>query len=251
MKAYHGKRKLAECWNSQRRMPLPGMLAHFVNDLQGRPLLFVTEEANVTLAKAMPRVVKAIRRVLGDWHFTVIFDRGGYDGNLFTWLRKEKLDFITYQKGDPKLPRERFSRHETKFEGKKLRFWIAEDQVSVAGSGPWRRIVVRTANGHQTPILTSLTELPAAKVAVLMFARWRQENFFKYTEEHMGLDQLLGYSYRDADGSQLVPNPNAREWNASSGENGKVWPSCAQSWVQAVLAEPPDSDPNSSVERPT
>ncbi|EQD70834.1 hypothetical protein B1B_04784, partial [mine drainage metagenome] len=65
MKAYHGKRKLAECWNSQRRMPLPGMLAHFVNDLQGRPLLFVTEEANVTLAKAMPRVVKAIRRGSG------------------------------------------------------------------------------------------------------------------------------------------------------------------------------------------
>lgn len=122
MKAYCGKRKLAECWSSQRRMPLPGMLAHFVNDLQGRPLLFVTEEANVTLAKAMPRVVKAIRNVLGDRSFTVIFDRGGYDGNLFSWLKLEKVDFITYQQGDSNLPKERFSRHETKFEGKKVRF---------------------------------------------------------------------------------------------------------------------------------
>ena len=243
MKAYHGKRKLAECWNSQRRMPLPGMLAHFVNDLQGRPLLFVTEEANVTLAKAMPRVVKAIRKVLGDRHFTVIFDRGGYDGNLFTWLRKEKLDFITYQKGDPKLPRDRFSRHETKFEGRKLRFWIAEDQVPVAGSGPWRRIVVRTANGHQTPILTSLTELPAAKVAVLMFARWRQENFFKYTEEHMGLDQLLGYSYRDADGSQLVPNPQRQGVERELRRKRQSLAKLRAKLGQAVLAEPRDSDP--------
>lgn len=95
MKAYSGQRKLAECWNSQGRMPLPGVLTDFVNDLQGRPLL-VTEEANVTLAKAMPRVVKEIRKVPGDRFFTVIFDRGGYEGELFTWLCQEKLDFITY-----------------------------------------------------------------------------------------------------------------------------------------------------------
>ncbi|EQD35523.1 Transposase, IS4-like domain protein, partial [mine drainage metagenome] len=242
MKAYHGKRKLAECWNSQRRMPLPGMLAHFVNDLQGRPLLFVTEEANVTLAKAMPRVVKAIRQVLGDRHFTVIFDRGGYDGELFTWLHKEKLGFITYQKGDPGLPKERFSRHETKFDGKKVRSWIAEDQVSVAGSGPWRRIVVRTRNGHQTPILTNLMDLPAAKVAVLMFARWRQENFFKYMGEHMGLNQLLGYAYQEADGSQLVPNPQRQGVERELKRKRQYLAKLLSKLGQVVLTEPRDSD---------
>ena len=156
----------------------------------------MTEEANVTLAKAMPKVVKAIRTALGDRSFTVIFDRGGYDGKLFSWLRQEQIDFITYQQGDPRLARELFSRHQTRFEGRQVRFQIAEDQVEVAGSGPWRRVVVRTRSGHQTPILTSLWELPPARVAVLMFARWRQENFFKYMGEHMGLDQLLGYSYQ-------------------------------------------------------
>ncbi|MDA8333062.1 MAG: hypothetical protein M0027_17990 [Candidatus Dormibacteraeota bacterium] len=98
------------------------MLTQFVNDIQGRPLLFVTEEANVTLAKAMPRVAKAIRSVLGDRSFTVIFDRGGYDGKLFSWLKAKKIDFVTYQQGDPNLARELFSRNETKFEGKKVRF---------------------------------------------------------------------------------------------------------------------------------
>ena len=241
MKMYSGKRKLAECWNTQRQRPLPGMLTHFVNDLQGRPLLFVTEEANVTLAKAMPRVVKAIRGVLGDRSFTVIFDRGGYDGKLFSWLKTEKIDFITYQQGDPALPKERFSRHETKFEGKKVRFWIAEDQVVIAKSGPWRRIVVRTKNGHQTPILTSLTKLPAARVAVLMFARWRQENFFKYMGEHMGLDQLLGYSYQEADGSQLVPNPERQKVDRELKGKRQELAKLRSELGQAVLDEPRDS----------
>lgn len=241
MKLYSGKRKLAECWNTQRQRPLPGMLTHFVNDIQGRPLLFVTEEANVTLAKAMPRVVKAIRRVLGDRSFTVIFDRGGYDGQLFSWLKTEKIDFITYQQGDPNLSKGRFSRHETKFEGKKVRFWIAEDQVVIAKSGPWRRIVVRTKTGHQTPILTSLTELPAARVAMLMFARWRQENFFKYMGEHMGLDQLLGYASQEADGSQLVPNPERQRADRELKGKRQALAKLRSELGQAVLDEPRDS----------
>jgi len=210
MKAYTGKRKLAECWNAQRRMPLPGLLTYFVNDQKGRPLLFVTEEANASLAQTMPKVVAAIRRVVGERRFTVIFDRGGYDGKLFTWLAQEGIDFITYQRGEPHLPAEQFRRRECRFEGRRVRMQLAEDQVSVGCSGPWRRIVVRSSNGHQTPVLTSLAAPAPAKIACLMFARWRQENFFKYSREHQGMDQLLGYAWAEADGEQLVPNPERK-----------------------------------------
>ena len=211
VKVYTGKRKLAECWNAQRRMPLPGVMSYFVNDQQGRPLLFITEEANDSLAQAMSRIVAAIREVLGQRPFTVIFDRGGYDGKLFTWLKGAGIDFITYQRGEPNLPKEQFRRRECRFEGRHIRMWLAEDQVSVGESGPWRRIVVRTENGHQTPILTSLGVLAEARIACLMFARWRQENFFKYTREHQGLDQLLGYAWAEADGKRLVPNPERKQ----------------------------------------
>jgi len=95
---------------------LPGALNCFVNDQQGRPLLFVTEEADARLRNAMPRIVGAIREVLGERSFTVIFDRGGYDRKLFNWLREEKIDFITYQQANPKLAVERFCPHECRFE---------------------------------------------------------------------------------------------------------------------------------------
>jgi len=217
MKAYTGKRKLAECWNAQRRMPLPGLLTYFVNDQKGRPLLFVTEEANASLAQAMPRTVAAIRQVVGKRRFTVIFDRGGYDGKLFAWLQQEGIDFITYQRGKPELPAEQFRRRQCRFEGRRVRMHLAEDQVNVGRSGPWRRIVVRTracteprSDGHQTPVLTSLATPAPAKIACLMFARWRQENFFKYSRQHQGLDQLMGYAWAEADGERLVPNPERK-----------------------------------------
>jgi hypothetical protein len=141
----------------------------------------------------------------------VIFDRGGYDGKLFAWLKGEGIDFITYQRGEPGLPVELFQRRECHFEGRRVRMQLAEDQVRVGRSGPWRRIVVRTKTGHQTPILTSLADPAPAKIACLMFARWRQENFFKYSREHHGLDQLLGYAWAEADGTRLVPNPERKQ----------------------------------------
>jgi hypothetical protein len=172
-------------------------------------LLFVTEEANASLAQAMPRVVTAIREVVGERRFTVVFDRGGFDGKLFSWLQQEGIGFITYQRGNPALPVDVFQRRECHFEGRRVRLQLAEDQAQVAGSGPWRRIVVRTKDGHQTPILTSLAGPAPAKIACLMFARWRQENFFKYSKAHHGLDQLLGYAWAEADAARQVPNP---EW---------------------------------------
>ena len=242
MKLYTGKRKLAEIWNSQRRMPLPGVLNYFVNDQQGRPLLFITEEANATLAKAMPRIIEAIREVLGNRPFTVIFDRGGYDGKLFNWLRQAGIDFITYQRGNPRLRPELFKRRECRFEGRRVRMQLAEDTVRVGGSGDLRRIVFRApADAHQTPILTSLgPELGAARIASLMFARWRQENFFRYMREHHGLDQLLGYAYAEADGARLVANPQRKAVHRQITVLRQELAALRAELGQAVLDEPRD-----------
>jgi hypothetical protein len=211
MKAYSGKRHLQEVWNSQRRMPLPAVHSYFVGDIEGRPLLFLTEELSSNLAKAMPGIVSAIREVIGDRSFTVIFDRGGYDGKLFSWLTRQNIDFITYQRGEVNLPVDRFRRSETRFEGRRVRFTTAEDEFSVGRTGPWRRIVVRTKDGHQTPILTNVSHsVRTARICCLMFARWRQENFFKYMGDHHGLDTLVSYGTKDADPEMPVTNPERK-----------------------------------------
>jgi len=210
VKDYSGTRLVPEVWNSHRRMPLPGIVQYFVNDVGGRPLLVVTEEVRGNLAKSLPKVIAEVRKVLGDQHFTVIFDRGGYDGQLFTWLVEQGLDFITYQRGEVHLDDDLFARREVRWDGQRVRFSIAEDAVSVGDSGPWRRIVIRTP-GHQRPILTSLDpkDVAAARVGALMLTRWRQENFFKYARAHLGLDVLTTYAADTAEDRE-VPNPAVR-----------------------------------------
>ena len=258
MKVYSGKRLVQEVWNSQRRMPLPGIEQYFVNDLRGRPLLVVSQDVSGNLAKSLPGVIRAIRQVLGETqHFTVIFDRGGYDGGLFASLVKEKIDFITYQRGDVDLPAKEFRRREVRWQGKRVRFWIAEDTVAVGDSGALRRIVLRTADGHQTPILTSLpvATMAAARVAALMLARWRQENFFKYARAHLGLDVLASYQ-ADPVADRQVPNPEVkaatRELQQLRATAQKVRATLGQMVVREALqlvASPDDAPPPSAAEK--
>jgi hypothetical protein len=239
MKAYSGKRRLAEMWNSQRRMPLPGVHSYFVGDQDGRPLLFLTEQLSANLAKAMPAVIKVIRDVVGERPFTVIFDRGGYDGKLFSWLTEQDIGFITYQRGTPKLPDDAFVRREARFEGRRVRFYLAEDTVKVGRSGPWRRIVIRAKNGHQTPILTNLgPEIGAARIACLMFARWRQENLFKYMGAHHGLDHLVSYGADPADPDAVIPNPERKRLDRQITELRKQAAKLKAALGDAVLEEP-------------
>ncbi len=53
-----------------------------------------------------------------------------------------------------------------------------------------RELRKHTERGHQTAILCTDYRSEAAPLAVAMFARWSQENFFKYAREHFGLDRL-------------------------------------------------------------
>ena len=208
VKVYHGSRLVPEVWNSQRRMPLPGIVQYFVNDLHGRPLLVVTEEVRGNLAKSLPAVIAAVRQVVGDRRFTVIFDRGGYDGQLFKLLVEQGWTSSPTSVAMCTCPDEQFARREVRWAGQRVRFRLAEDAVKVGESGPWRRIVIRAPDGHQTPILTSLDAevVAAARVTALMLARWRQENFFKYARAHLGLDVLTTYAAETAIDRE-VPNP--------------------------------------------
>ena len=48
------------------------------------------------------------------------------------------------------------------------------------------------------------------EVASRMFARWRQENFFRYMRQEYALDHLVTYGVEPADPQRLVPNPQCK-----------------------------------------
>jgi hypothetical protein len=49
-----------------------------------------------------------------------------------------------------------------------------------------------------------------APLAAAMFARWSQENFFKYARQHYGLDHLVDYKTEEIPDPVQVVNPNYR-----------------------------------------
>lgn len=74
-----------------------------------------------------------------------------------------------------------------------------------------RQVTRLTDDGHQTPIITSRVRLRDVEVAFRMFARWSQENFFKYLSEEYALDALVDYRVEPDDPAREVPGPR---WNA-------------------------------------
>ena len=59
----------------------------------------------------------------------------------------------------------------------------------------------------------------ASDLGLRMFARWCQENFFKYMMEHFNIDRLMCYKVERTDETKKVVNPAYRkiEWQVKSG----------------------------------
>jgi len=78
-------------------------------------------------------------------------------------------------------------------------------------NGLWvRELRKRSERGHQTAILCTDYRSVVAPLAMAMFARWSQENFFKYAREHFSLDRLVDYHTEVISDPLRVVNPDYR-----------------------------------------
>jgi transposase len=209
VRVYHGQHALPKAHVARMRISLPATSDYWVNDSAGDPLFVVTAEANAGLVKMLPGILAQVRALAGKRHVTVVFDRGGYSPKLFQQLLTADFDLLTYRKGRyPRIPRKRFQQRQTRRDRRTLTYVLADQEVRLLkGKLRLRQVTRLMDNGHQTPILTSRRDLPAAQVAYRMFDRWRQENFFKYLREEYALDALVEYAAVPDDPTREVPNP--------------------------------------------
>jgi hypothetical protein len=213
VRAYHGQETLPKTHVVRLGRVLPATSDYWIHDSAAEPLLVVTAEANAGLVQMLPELMKEARTVVGDRGLTVVFDRGGYSPKLFKDLidAEKKVDVMTYRKGHWRsLPLRRFKRHQGEIDGRRVQYDLADGEVVLANGLRLRQVTRRTEDGHQTPILTSRRDLSALEVAVRMFGRWRQENFFKYLREEYALDALVDYGVIAANPGREVPNPTRK-----------------------------------------
>jgi transposase len=209
VRVYHGQHRLPKAHVARMRLSMPATSDYWVNDTAGDPWFVVTAEANAGLVKMLPSILKEVRTLVGPRRLIFVFDRGGFSPKLFQQILAANFDLLTYRKGrHPRIARKRFHTCQTRLDGHTFSYVLADQEVRLLKGKLRLRQVTRLAeDGHQTPILTSRRDLPAAQVAYRMFERWRQENFFKYLREEYALDALAEYAAEPDDPTREVPNP--------------------------------------------
>jgi len=222
VRVYHGQRELPKTHVARMRISMPATTDYWVNDTEGEPVFVVPSEGNKGLARMLPVVLEEVRSLVGERRITIVFDRGGWSPKLFAKLLADGFDILTYRKGPyPRIPTSAFRQRGGVVDGNKVSYRLADQGVYLA-YGPAkkrRRLHLRQVtrlmdDGHQTPIITSRTDLRAIEVAYRMFGRWQQENFFKYLREEFALDALVDYGTEPADATRSVPNPQRKKLDA-------------------------------------
>lgn len=225
VRVYHGKlTKLPRRYVARERLCLRGTSDYWVNAMDGRPFFMVSRAADGGLLSVLrEEIVPALKADVPNQpspealqadpllsRFTLIFDREGYSPAFLAEMKAERIAVISYHKfpGD-RWPQSEFSeRQVTLVHGEIVTLKLAERGIYFQSHRLWVREVRQLCDdGHQSAILSTDYHHPLDRIAAAMFARWCQENFFKYMREHFHLDRLVEYGTEPLPDTTRVVNP--------------------------------------------
>jgi hypothetical protein len=145
--------------------------------------------------------------------FTLVCDRAVYWPEFFAEAKAERIAVLTYHKfPGPDWAVEEFSPREVELVGGEVVKLDLAERGTRLSNGLWvREVRHREPSGHQTAMLSTDYRRSLDKAAVAVFARWCQENFFKYMGEHFNLDRLVEYGVEPLPETVRVVNPAWRQ----------------------------------------
>lgn len=224
VRVYHGSlTPLPRRYVARQRLCLRGTTDYWVNAMDGQPFFVVTQAVDPGLIKVLeeqivPRLLDEVpgqpsaEQLASDprlARFTLIFDRAGYSPEFFERMRALRLAVITYHKfPEGQWGDEEFAPRKLRLiNGEEVELPLAERGVLLS-NGMWvREVRHKDEKGHQTAMITTDYRRKLEAVAVALFARWCQENFFQYMSQHYGLDRLIEYGTEPLPETTQVVNP--------------------------------------------
>ncbi len=228
VRVYYGsKSKFPRRYVARQKLALRGVTDYWVNDQLGRPFFtissaFTTGLLDILETDIVPRLLRDVPeqpslQELRDnpyrSRFLLIFDREGYSPDFFYRLWQQRIACQTYQKyPKEKWPENEFKTYSVKMpQGELIEMELAERGFWM-GEKIWvREIRRRCRSGHQTSVLSTDFSADLRAIAVHMFSRWAQENFFKYMMENFDIDSLTGYHLSGFNETKQVVNPKYRQ----------------------------------------
>lgn len=223
-RVYHGSlTKLPRRYVSREKLCLRGTTDYWVNALDGQPFFCVTKPIDPGLQKTLEEEI--VPRLLTDipgqpsaealaadpllHRFTLVFDREGYSPDLFLRLKRLRIAILTYHKHPgPDWPADEFVRRKIIHPNGETSELLLAERGTCLSNGLWVREIRRLdQHGHQTSILSTDYRSDLTVAAAAMFARWHQENYFKYSRQHYGLDRLVEHGTSPLPDTTRIVNP--------------------------------------------
>jgi hypothetical protein len=237
VKLYYGdKVDMPKRFVSRMRLCMSGSTDYWVNNQLGQPFFVIPKTINDGLVKTLtddiiPRLNREVPNQPSEaelkeneklHRYMIIFDREGYSIDFFEELLNQRIAFCTYRKNVKEdWDESEFADYEILTEsGDKETVRLAERETVLCGKKekgkPVKEITVRevrkrTASGHQTSIITTNYVLSILQIAILMFSRWCQENFFKYMIESFDIDSITSYKKQSIPDKLSVMNPEYQQ----------------------------------------
>ena len=227
VRVYNGRQtELPRHYVSRQKLCLRATTDYWVNAMDGQPFFVINKEIDPGLlqvleAEIVPRLEAEVpaqlprleRQQSPYMHrFTMVFDREGYSPGFMKRMRDKSIACQTYNKypGED-WPEEEFNKTLVRLvSGNIVEMQLGERGVFL-GKTLWvREIRKLTESGHQTSIISTDYQNDCSRVAPTMFARWSQENFFRYMREHYNLDRLSDYSTEEISETTKMVNPEYR-----------------------------------------
>jgi hypothetical protein len=234
---YYGKQtQMPKRFVSRLRLCMSGSTDYWVNDRMGAPFFVVHKTINEGMIKVLkediiPRLntdvpnqptEAALAANIKLHRYMLVFDREGYSIDFFIYLAEQRIAFCSYRKNVKEdWGEEEFADYEVVTPGGETEIMQLAERETVLYAKKEkgekqkeitvREIRKKTASGHQTAIITTNHILSMVQIALFMFARWGQENFFKYMVESFGIDSITSYFKNLIPDISSVVNPEYRE----------------------------------------
>ena len=240
VRVYHGSQtKLPRHHVARQRLCLRATTDYWVNAMDGQPFFYINKEVDPGLIKVVeneivPRLTKEVPNQPSDKRldndpllprFTLVFDREGYSPDMMLRLKEKNIACLTYHKypGDDWSVEEFTSQTVQLVTGEKVEMALAERGTRL-GKKLWvREIRKLNESGHQTSVIATHYPMNFILIASSMFARWSQENFFRYMRQHFSIDALVDYCLDEIPDTTPVVNPDYRTLDSQIRSlNGKL-----------------------------
>jgi len=223
VRIYYGyKANLPSKYISRQKLCLSATSEFWVNDAMGMPVMMVMGELSEKLQtvieyQIIPRLIetKLISADIVDQQkpqCTLIFDREAYEPAFFQRLwERYRIAVITYRKNvQDQWDANRFERIDVQVLNHVINMDLCEQETELGGYY-MREIRRLGVSGHQTAIITTHPHLETRQVAGRMFARWSQENFFRYLIQDYDFDKMISFGVETIDMGKTVVNPQYRK----------------------------------------